>query len=209
MNRLFCFTLLVGSSFPIVVRDDEEVPGELCTCNSDSNTQYPHKYARTPICEESIDKISKSTFERIEKMSSSWNWKGLECKRPEAGFRQSLLQQSDPRQLVKFMNKLDECNEKNDPVSVVILGGSVTRGSGCGGGEISKYTETLNLPHNLSLNIEYGNDDCPWANKFHALLRDSHPKCKYIDVYNLAFKSTNQLWVSSILFCGEKHYNFI
>lgn len=168
-----------------VPRTDEIICSSELSCNTNSNVQFG-MITKSPECENTINMISKKVYTKLEEMTSSWNWHGRPCKRPEEAFRQSLLQQGDPHGLLTFKTKLESCTENSNPVSIAIMGGSVTYGHLCEAdivdGDESSDNDALHLPDNLSLPLSYGNSYCPWANKFYSLLRLSYPRCKNIQL---------------------------
>jgi hypothetical protein len=169
----------------------------------------------TRACREAVAQASAKAVKQLETITESWPEPAPGCRfrqaspspaaaatarTEEKALRESVQSRGDPRRLAEFHRKLESCSGDN-PVSIAILGGSVTAGHTCEGKHITE-TDFLGLPDASLLDSKMssmirGNEHCPWANRLKTLWGGAHPSCKFIDVYNLAMGATDTQWALS------------
>ena len=147
-----------------------------------------------------LDTITRSLSWPYEesRMKSETNFSAacrFSSKDGEAALRESVQSRGSPQRLLQFHRKLGSCGA-GGAVTIAVLGGSETAGHMCEGRH-RVNNDFLGLPDDISLPVQRGNNRCPWANGFKAILGSAFPDCEWIDVYNLAAGATDQEWVSN------------
>lgn len=150
-------------------------------------------------CRGEIRNKSLETVEIID-LISDWplgSALDIQCRKPVPGdeaYRESIYSRGDPRRMVQFYEKLEACgtDPERQVVNIAVVGGSMTAGNTCDGHKGNPLpNDFLDLPSSkIPFMLQIGNQRCPWSNLFKALLSASFPKCKHIDVWNLAIGAT-------------------